>query len=374
MISILKLFAALGTDWWHKYQSDIFLRAKIHVISLQIAFSVGVFVLFWFALEQVQQNISTSIATGILDIIASNGTITATDILARIEQTRETEFIRLFVISISAALFFGILIMKATLSPAKDALGAQKRFISNIAHELRTPLSIIKTNSEVLLLEHPEEGSLYDTLKDTVFEVDRASDIINNLLSLNTYLDPGRIKFSEINMGVVITNAIRALRQLADNKQIEITVHTRGEYHTVLGNETALEQVVINVVRNSIIHTPKGGQVTISIEPDYLGSIVLTIQDTGSGIAQVDLLHIFEPYFRAESSRVRAKGGSGLGLTIVSEIVKAHRGSIAVQSALGHGTTMKITLPCAPTQGPLTKKEGPDTETVTMDFSHIPNH
>ena len=366
--------AGWATDWWHRYKSDIFLRARVHVLSLQIAFGVAVFVLFWFALEQVQQNISASIASGILDIIASHGTITATDILARIHQTRETEFIRLFIISISAAVFFGILVMRATLSPAKDALSAQKRFVSNIAHELRTPLSIIKTNSEVLILEHPEKGDLSSTLRDIVFEVDRASDIINNLLSLNTYLDPGRIKFSEIDMGLVIKNALRALEQLRDNKKIEITVHARGEYHTVLGNETALEQVVINVVRNSIIHTPQGGTITVRIEPDYLGSIVLTITDSGVGIAQTDLLHIFEPYYRGESSRVRAKGGSGLGLTIVSEIVKAHRGSITVQSALGHGTTIRIMLPCAPAPKQSEKTGPTKTESVTMDFSHSPQH
>ena len=345
----------------------------MHVISLQVAFGFGVFLLFWFALQQVQQHISESIASGIIDIVASHGTVTAAGIMARIEQTREAEFIRLFVISFGAALFFGILIMRATLSPAKNALAAQKRFIGNIAHELRTPLSIIKTNTEVLMLEHQEDKELHATLQENVSEVDRASDIINNLLSLNTYLDPGRIKFTETDMIPVVKDAVHALRQLAERKKIDITVHTRGEYHTVLGNETALEQVVINIIRNAISHTPANGAISITLEPDYLGSIVTTIQDTGSGIAQVDLLHIFEPYYRAESSRVRAKGGSGLGLTIVSEIVKAHRGTIAVQSAIGHGTSVKVAIPCAPAKDGADardKKAKADSETVTMDFSH----
>jgi signal transduction histidine kinase len=345
----------------------------VHVISLQVGFGFGVFILFWFALQQVQQHLSESIASGIVDIVASNGTVTATGIMERIEQTREAEFIRLFVISFGAAIFFGILIMRATLSPAKNALAAQKRFIGNIAHELRTPLSIIKTNTEVLMLEHQDDKELHATLEETVSEVDRASDIINNLLSLNTYLDPGRIKFAETDMVPVVKAAVHALRQLALHKKIGITVQTKGEYHTVLGNETALEQVVINIIRNAIAHTPANGSISVTLEPDYLGSIVIAIEDTGSGIAQVDLLHIFEPYYRAESSRVRAKGGSGLGLTIVSEIVKAHRGTIAVQSALGYGTNVKVSIPCAPQKddaGKQSKKAKADSETVTMDFSH----
>lgn len=358
-----------ATGWWHKYRGDIFLRARVHVITLQILFGIAVFVLFWFALAQVQENISASIATGIVDIVNSNGTITAEDILLRIQQTRESEFIRLFVIAITTAAFFGYVILKATLQPAQQALAAQKRFISNIAHEIRTPLSIIKTNTEVLLLEHPENKQLNKTLKDTVAEVDRASGIINNLLSLNSYLDANRIKFAEVDMGVVIKSAIETMRELADNKHIKISARKRGEYPRVLGNETALEQVLINLLRNAITHTPDGGHITITLEPDYLGSITLRVEDTGVGIAQRDLLHIFEPYYRAESSRTRAKGGSGLGLTIVSEIVKAHRGSITVQSIVGHGTTVIITLPCIPHNKSGTEDSG---ETIAMDFTHTP--
>jgi len=117
----------------------------------------------------------------------------------------------------------------------------------------------------------------------------------------------------------------------------------------VNGNGTALEQVLTNLVKNAINYSPKNEdkRVDLSVETDYSGRVVVSVTDQGIGIAQRDLYHIFEPFYRADTSRARGvgTGSSGLGLAIVNEIVRLHHGSISIRSTLGQGTTIRVSLP-----------------------------
>lgn len=370
---LLKLFGESATDLLSRYRTDIFFRTKWNVILLQIGFGLGAIALFWVTLQAAQHNIAAAIAGGFADIVNTDGVITAERVLERISEARQYEFLKLFGIALFAALFFGYFVSRATLSPAKQALTSQKRFISNIAHELRTPLSVIKTNSEVMLLDDALPQDTRQSLTENIEEVDRASEIINNLLSLDGYLSRQQLQFKEVDFGRVVDNAIKQTRPLALNRQQDLTVRKRGEYRQVIGNETALEQVVINLIRNAIAHTPVKGSVLVSVEPDYQGFIELEVRDTGSGIARKDLYHIFEPYYRGIESRTRGKGGSGLGLTIVSEIVKSHQGKISVKTAVDKGTTVTVKIPCPiPQQAPAGLTEEPENDArdeVAMDFT-----
>jgi signal transduction histidine kinase len=125
-----------------------------------------------------------------------------------------------------------------------------------------------------------------------------------------------------------------------------------GKNRFVIGNASALEQIFTNLLKNAINYTPenKDGKVTITLESDYQGRVVAAIVDNGIGIAQKDLYRIFEPFYRADTSRTRGigRGTSGLGLAIVNEIVRLHRGSISIKSGVGMGTTVAVTLPPAP--------------------------
>jgi len=342
---LLRRSAGLAIELTNRYRSDIFLRTKLHVIALQVVFGISIVIVFWVALGTAQENISTAIASGITDIINSDSTVSGEDILARIQETRQLEVAKMFLISIFAAGFFGYFVSRATLSPAKNALAAQKRFISNIAHELRTPLSIIKTNAEVMLLEDSVPKDAQEILSQTVREVDRSAEIINNLLSLNAYLNPTEILLKEVDFAAVVKLGVHKIAELAASKHIDLRAASNSSRCIVLGNETALEQVTINLLRNAITHTPRNGNISVLVEPDHDGFIALTVKDSGSGIARKDIYHIFEPYYRAETSRSREKGGSGLGLTIVSEIVHMHHGKIHVDSTLGKGTTIIVQIP-----------------------------
>lgn len=261
---------------------------------------------------------------------------------------------------------FGYIIAYIALKPTRNALASQKQFIGNVAHELRTPLAIIKTNIEVALLEGKLNPKLRDTLIGNVDELDRTSDIINNLLSLNTLLNPERVEFSNINLGTVAEMAVAKLSALSKQKKITISV-TKGEFLIVWGNSVALEQVAINLIKNAIIYTPLDGSIDVTVAPNYRGYIELRVRDNGVGIAREDLFHVFEPFYRADRSRSRAHGGSGLGLTIVSELVKLHRGKITMQSTEKHGTTALVSLPCGHTEELVDEKNEHDR--VAIDFS-----
>lgn len=374
MGNLLKQFEGWATDLWSRYRSDIFFRTEWNVIALQVLFGVAVLIVFWVILQSVQENIGQAMAESIAQIIQDGELPAEADILAEIEITRTQELFKLFLVAMLFAIVFGYIISHVTLSPARSALESQKRFISNIAHELRTPLSIIKTNTEVLLMRPDTNDHTREKLGETIEELDRSSDIINNLLSLDSYLQPNRVEFHNVDLGKVADEAVKKLESLAQSKGVGLSLKKSGSYRLVWGSTTALEQVAVNLIRNSITHTPEDGHVVITVTPDYRGHISLTVRDTGEGIRQKDLFHIFEPYYRGEDSRIRGSASSGLGLTIVSEIVKSHHGKISVKSAEGRGTVVTILLPCG-TEPPATIREAiaeADVEfedEVAVDFS-----
>ena len=280
----------------------------------------------------------------------------------------------IFVGILIAAITFWVLLVRILVQPARDTLHYQKLFISNIAHELRTPLSTIKTSTEVALLDEKLHGSVRKMLVDTICELDRISEIINNLLSLNTLNRPERIEFQNVDLGPLLDTVVSHLSSFARERGIELVLK-KDVYRTVWGNSTALEQVMTNLIKNAISYTPRGssGIVTISIHPDYQGSVRFVVSDNGIGIAQKDLFHIFEPFYRADKSRVRnvRKIGSGLGLTIVNEIVRVHHGKIHIQSIPRKGTTVSVLLPSGIEPGaipPLNVRQQASSE-ISVDFS-----
>lgn len=241
----------------------------------------------------------------------------------------------------------GGLLARFTLGPARDTLRYQKLFISNVAHELRTPLSVIKTSTEVGLIDPKLSPATKETLNDIVGELDRVSEIINNLLSLNTLTRPERMKFENVDLSNLVEQVVKRHALLAGERNIAVVLDC-DKTAVVWGNATALEQVVANLVKNAISYTPrgKGGVVTVMAQPQG-EMMLLKVSDSGIGISQEDLFHIFEPFYRADMSRVRKvkKSGSGLGLTIVNEIVRVHHGKIQIQSALRKGTNVLVHLP-----------------------------
>ncbi len=312
---------------------------------MQIVFALSIAVVVVISFNYLYKDILQTVIQGITVNIIDKGAVSSKDLVSSIEIVRSKNFIDVLGVALIITLTFSYFIAKLTLHPSRDALKTQKRFISDVAHELRTPLSVIKTNNEVALLETNFSESAREVFKENIEELDRVSGIINNLLTFNTLVNPEPIKFEIVDLGAVVELSISKLEDLIKKKEIEIVTKMISPY-TVWGNQVALEQIVTNIVKNSINYNRQGGRVSIKIEPDYRGSVVLVVEDNGIGISQNDLLHVFEPFFHVDLSRHRTSGsGSGLGLTIVSELVKMHSGKISVKSRIKQGTAVTVILP-----------------------------
>ncbi len=316
---------------------------------------------------------TSSLIAGVKNgVSAKSGEVLGETITRQLEYSKTKNFIVVGTLVVLVAAIFGYIIARITLRPTRDALSSQKQFIGNVAHELRTPLAIIKTNTEVALFDQSLQEKLKRTLRSNIEELDRASDIINNLVSLNALVRPERIEFKNVDLGTIVSKIVTKLTPLASQRELEVTLR-KSEFCMVWGNTTALEQIVMNLLKNAIIYTPPRGQIILTIVPTYRGSMELTVQDSGIGIARKDLFRILEPFYRADHSRARKQGGSGLGLAIVSELVKLHRGKISIRSALKHGTTVLISLPCgtaAESDMHSQRMEHGDQGEVAIDFSN----
>lgn len=374
IVNILKQFEEWVIALRSKFGSDIFFRTTVYVIALQAGL-VGVSVIaFSLVLHYTNEKVMEAVVTHITASAQAPSAAFSPVLPTSIDAIQSASVWYVFAGIIVVAVVFGILLAYATLRPARSSLGYQKLFISNIAHELRTPLSVIKTVTEVGMLEKDLPASVHRVFSDIVEELDRASGIINNLLSLNRLLRPERMEMADVDLGAIVDRVISHRRRLADEHEIEIVVK-KSAYRSVHGNAAGLEQVIANLLNNALQYTPRknGGKVTVTIEPDYNGSVLLAVADNGVGIEGKDLFHIFEPFYRADLSRTRRvrHSGSGLGLAIVSEIVRAHKGKINVQSAVGKGTTVTVTLPtgAAPNGIPHPAAEKESLNEVSADFS-----
>lgn len=364
----MRLFAGSVTGFAYKYRRDIFYRTGWNVVLLQVGFATVLVFLTLASLNFLYQGTVQGLIYSITESLAS-GTSPSLDsitIASALEYEKQKNMVLTVTAIITAAVVFAWLITKMALVPTQKALESQKQFVGNIAHELRTPLSIIKTNTEVLLFSKKLDDDSVDTMKSNIEELDRISDIINNLLSMNSLLRPEKMVFENVDLGPVIDRVKNSLHDLTEHKGITLTA-TLSEYRSVWGNPSAIEQIVMNIVKNAVNYSLSGGEVTVHVEPTYRGQMEVKVTDTGMGIPEKDLAHIFEPFYRGDASRNRKSGGgSGLGLAIVSELIKIHKGSISIQSAPTEGTTVSITLPCGRDN---THKAGDNRNEVSMDFS-----
>lgn len=371
----LKPSVAWVTDLIDKYRFNPFYKTATNVIFLQLSLALISIVLFLVGIKYVQENTLASITLHIQEALLTGATTTSASLPESIEEVKDQTFLYAFMGIILLNCIFGFLIARFALWPTRNSLQFQKRFIGNIAHEIRTPLAIIKTNTEVALFDPNLTPAVKGTFEDIVVELDRISETINNLLSFDTLTRPRRMVFETVNLSHIAQTVTERLQALADSRGVSLMLNIQAD-RMVHGNAVALDQVVTNIIKNAINYTPanKGGSVTISVDTDSVHKVCITVTDTGIGIDQKDLYHIFEPFYRADTSRTRgiSTGTSGLGLAIVNEIVRLHKGTISIRSAPGHGTEIRITLIAAGSHGlsnPFSKDGMEEANEVLVDFS-----
>lgn len=370
-----KPYVAWATDLIDKYRYNLFLKTTTNVVVLQVVLAlVSLLVLAW-GIEYAQERTLSAVGERIVNGVFQDSPASSQSLTHAVESVSNETHLYAAIILIVLNVVFGLLIARFALWPTRNSLQFQKKFIGNIAHEIRTPLAIIKTNTEVALFDPKLPESVRETFDDTIVELDRISETINNLLSFDTLTRPRRMVFEPTNLCALARTILERHQALADSRGVKL-VATMDEDCFVCGNSVALEQVVTNLVKNAVNYTPKdkNGSVTVTVSPEPGNKVMLSVKDTGIGIDQKDLFHIFEPFYRGDTSRARGigTGTSGLGLAIVNEIVRLHKGAITIRSTPGKGTEIRAILPDVGTKDlpdPLANGNTGTTNEVSIDFS-----
>lgn len=245
-----------------------------------------------------------------------------------------------------ALVFSSWLLAGIALGPVRRAMKRQERFMANISHELRTPLSVMRASTEAALLAGRDVTieELILTKQSNLEELDRMSKIIEFLFNFSNIENRmNRLTFVPVDLAEIANKAAAFLAQRARERSVNLRLEL--EPVLVSGNATALEEVMVNLLKNAITYTPESGSITITAGRRR-GSPFFSVEDTGVGIAEKDLPNIFDAFYRGENAhRGRENRSSGLGLAIVKEIATLHRASLSVKSESGKGTKIILRFP-----------------------------
>ena len=221
-----------------------------------------------------------------------------------------------------------------------------RRFVADASHELRTPVTTIRGYAELYRVGGLDDrAELEEAMRRTEQEAVRMSRLVDDLLSL-AKLDEGRpLERREVDLAALAADAARDASAVDPARPIEADVQAAA---VVLGDEDRLRQVIANIVGNALVHTPAGTAIDLRVEVGG-GTARLAVTDHGQGMSPDVAARVTQRFYRADPARARHRGGSGLGLSIADAAVAAHGGTIAVDSAVGRGTTVTVELPLSVT-------------------------
>ena len=226
-----------------------------------------------------------------------------------------------------------------------DSVQASRRFLADASHELRTPLTVIK--GELQELSHESDlnhNDVRERVGSVLEEVARLEHLVSGLLVLS-HLDAGETRsvWVEVDLAELASTTAEHMRLIAEDRGVTITSSTLSPA-IIMGDQSRLKQIVVNLLDNAIRFTPAGGNVTLQTETNEEGSL-LEISDTGIGIPQAAIPHVFDRFYRVDEARSRDDGGAGLGLSIVKSICSAHGAEIYVDSRVSVGSRFRIWFP-----------------------------
>ncbi|WP_371381267.1 sensor histidine kinase [Sporomusa aerivorans] len=249
------------------------------------------------------------------------------------------------VISVFGIILAGFLLAKRAMVPIQEAWEKQQQFVSDVSHELRSPLTGIYSNAE-LMLRYPDKSIREEChrINTIMKESKRMTKLIASLLTL-ARSDSGKsdLNLGVINLSAVINEVISHFEVFKELNHIGLTANIEPNVE-VAGDKDRLHQLMVILLDNAFKFTPAGGQVTVGC---YIANrnAIISVRDTGIGIVPENIPRIFDRFFRGDKSRSRNSGGAGLGLAIAKWIVEKHGGKIDVKSAAGKGTKFIISLP-----------------------------
>ncbi len=253
----------------------------------------------------------------------------------------------------------GYLVILQDLTQVRFLQTVRRDFISNISHELRTPLAALRAVVETL-----QDGALEDQMVAHGFldkaerELDTLTQMVEELLELSR-IESGEVplRLMPTNINDLIFDSLDRLGKQAERKEIEIDVQIADRLPFVSADAERMQRVVTNLLHNAIKFTPERGRIQVAAKLNdgarSQAEVVVSVRDTGVGIAADDLPRIFERFYKSDRARTRSRGGTGLGLAIARHLVEAHGGRIWAKSKEGKGSTFYFTLPV--TQRPVNK-------------------
>jgi two-component system OmpR family sensor kinase len=230
---------------------------------------------------------------------------------------------------------------------AKASEERMRRFVADASHELRTPLTSIRGFAELY-----RQGAVMDpndisrVMRRIEDQATRMGLLVEDLLVLARLDQQRPLDLQPVDLLTIASEAVHDAQALEPDRTVTLDVSGSTPPPVVLGDETRLRQVVGNLMSNALTHTPRGTPVSVRVGVDG-GFGELDVADQGPGLSADDAAHVFERFYRADSSRARASGGTGLGLSIASALVTAHDGALSVQTEPGHGATFTMRIPLA---------------------------
>jgi heavy metal sensor kinase len=235
--------------------------------------------------------------------------------------------------------------LNAMLDRIEASVKRITQFTADASHDLRTPLALIRTNAELVLRRPRSESEYREALARILTTSEETTELIEQLLLLaRADANVAQLKMEPTDLYQILHAAGQKARVLTAGKGLTFSHSVLPNRLTLLANAQALERLFMSVVDNGVKYTPPGGHLALNLSLED-GQAVIEVRDTGIGIAEQDLPHVFERFYRADHARSRETRGSGLGLAIAKWIAESHHGSIELLSRPGHGTTVMIRLP-----------------------------
>lgn len=240
----------------------------------------------------------------------------------------------------------GVVCVFSDITEAFNLDRSRKKFVAEVSHELKTPLTTIGTYTETLIDNYPVgEDMEISFLKTIQNETAKMTNLVKNLLTLSKFdAQSVDMNMEAFDLGDMLREVVETFRVEAENKNQELLFNVVNSIPMVYADRFQLERAVKNVISNSMKYTPENG--TIGIYAGFVSNeIYIKIEDNGIGIPEGDIAHIFERFYRVDKARSREQGGTGLGLAIAKEIIENHKGTISMESKLGEFTRVIIKLP-----------------------------
>ena len=233
-------------------------------------------------------------------------------------------------------------VLNSTFARLEAAFAQQRQFTADASHELRTPLAVIISEAQTALARERSSGEYRETVEACLDTAQQMRRLTESLLELARFdASQEHLQREDLDLSESTRACVERIRPLAHERGIHI--HCDLAPARVCGDADRLSQVITNLLTNAIHHNKPNGEIRVGTRSEN-GAAIVTIADTGQGIAAEDLPHIFERFYRADKSRSRAAGRSGLGLAISKAIVDAHGGTIELTSQPGAGTTFTVRL------------------------------